>query len=116
MSRGEERRFIFFNELNARIDGGVVFTGGSCNLMGGKKVLGSETLERLVDVAWHRQTGTVGAGRYFHAQVGIADFFDRKFVTVSSKCGDKEMVSVRLRAISNAKVVDNLSEIYSGLS
>ena len=30
LSRGEEWRFIFFDELNTGIDGGVVFSRGSC--------------------------------------------------------------------------------------
>ena len=73
--------------------------------------MGSEALQCFVDVSRHRQTDPVGAKRDIHSQVSIAGWLDGEFVVVSPKSGDK-MIGVRLRAVSNAKVVDNQAESY----
>jgi hypothetical protein len=79
--------------------------------MSREEIVGSEALQCFVDVSRHRQTDPVGAKRYIHAQVSIAGGLDGEFVVVSPKSGDK-MIGVRLRAVSNAKIVDNQAESY----
>ncbi len=71
--------------------------------------MGSEELQCFVDVSRHRQTDPVGAKRDIHSPVSIAGRLDCEFVVISPKSGVK-MISIRLRAVSNAKVVDNQAE------
>ncbi len=66
-------------------------------------------MKRFVNVAWRRQTDPVGAKGDMHSQVSITGFLDSQFVVIGAKCSNK-MVSVRLRAVSHAKIVDNQAE------
>ncbi len=79
--------------------------------MSREEIVESEALQCFVDVSKHRQTHPVGAKSDIHTQVSIAGGLDREFVVVSPKSGDK-MIGVRLRAVSNAKIVDNQAESY----